>query len=211
VEDPIDMLSLRRLVKHLLNCTLWFGGDRHRRIEMAAVRWHVVMSLDGYVAAPGDDMGWVFDVAGPSDTVDDMVRTTGAVVMGRRTYEVEDRDRPGIYGGAWKGPLFVLTHDPPATVPEWMSGTFVHDGVEAAVEKARAAAGDGKVGILGAGIARQCIEAGLLDEIVVQVAPILLGDGVRLFDSPGGGRIALERTGLTESGRLTDLSFRVAR
>ena len=178
---------------------------------MAAVRWHVLMSLDGYVAAPGDDMGWVFDVAGPSGTRDEMVRTTGAIVMGRRTYEVEDRERPGIYGGAWKGALFVLTHEPPASVPDWMTGTFVHDGLAVAIEKAQAAAGDGKVGILGAGVARQCLDAGLLDEIVVQVAPTMLGDGVRMLDSPGGRRVNLERTGVAQSGRLVDISYRVVR
>jgi dihydrofolate reductase len=176
---------------------------------MTVVAWHVVMSLDGFVAAPGDDMGWVFEVIGPSDTGDEMVRTTGAIVMGRRTYEVEDRDRPGIYGGAWKGALFVLTHEAPADAPDWMTGTFVHDGVEAAVERAKAAAGDRNVGILGAGIARQCLEAGLLDEIVVQVAPVLLGAGVRLLDRPGGRPIRLEKASVAESGQLTDLRFRV--
>ena len=175
---------------------------------MTTVSWHVVMSLDGYIAAPGDDMSWIFDVFGPSATVDEMVSTTGAIVMGRRTYEVEDRDRPGVYGGRWKGALFVLTHEPPARVPDWMTGTFV-DGVEDAVAHAKAAAGDAKVGLLGASVARQCLDAGLLDEIVVQVAPVLLGDGVRVFDLPGGRQIKLEKTTVAESGRLTDLSFRV--
>jgi dihydrofolate reductase len=177
---------------------------------MTTVSWHVVMSLDGYIAAPGDDMNWIFDVFGPSATVDEIAGTTGAIVMGRRTYEVEDRDRRGIYGGSWKGALFVLTHEPPAQAPDWMTGTFV-DGVEDAVAKAKAAAGDGKVGLLGAGVARQCLDAGLLDEIVVQVAPTLLGDGVRLFDVPGGHRIELEKAAVAESARLTDLSFRVLR
>jgi dihydrofolate reductase len=176
---------------------------------MTAVSWHVVMSLDGFIAAPGDDIGWIFDVYEPSDTGDEMVTSTGAIVMGRRTYEVEDRDRPGIYGGAWKGALFVLTHEAPATVPDWMTGTFVHGGVEDAVRSARTAAGDRNVGILGAGVAKQCLDAGLLDEIVVQVAPVLLGDGVRLFDRPGSHQIKLEKTRVAESGQLTDLRFRV--
>jgi dihydrofolate reductase len=176
---------------------------------MAAVAWHVVMSLDGFVAAPDDDMRWIFDVIGPSATSEEIVAATGAIVMGRRTYEVEDRDRPGIYGGAWKGPFFVLTHEAPATVPGWMTGTFVHDGVEDAVTRAKTAAEDRNVGILGAGIARQCLDAGLLDEIVVQVAPILLGDGVRLFDRPRGRQIKLEKTSVAESGQLTDLRFAV--
>ncbi|MDX6669490.1 MAG: hypothetical protein QOK04_2870 [Solirubrobacteraceae bacterium] len=176
---------------------------------MTAVAWHVVMSLDGFIAAPDDDMRWVFDVAGPSESAEEMVRTTGAIVMGRRTYEVEDRDRPGIYGGAWEGPLFVLTHEAPETVPDWMSGTFVNGGVEDAIARAKAAAGDRKVGLLGASIARQCLDAGLLDEIVIQVAPVLLGDGVRAFERPGGQQIRLDKARVAESGDLTDLWFRV--
>jgi dihydrofolate reductase len=176
---------------------------------MSEVVWHVVMSLDGFVAAPGDDMRWIFKVAGPSATADEMVRTTGAIIMGRRTYQVEDRDRPGIYSGAWSGPLFVLTHQAPSTVPDWMTGTFVRDGIEDAVFRARVAAGDRNVGILGVNVAQQCIDAGLLDEIVVQVAPILLGDGVRFFDRPGGQPVALAKTTVAESGQLTDLRFRV--
>jgi dihydrofolate reductase len=175
------------------------------------VTWHVAMSLDGFIAGPGDDMGWAFDYGGPSETFDEMVSTTGAIVMGRRTFEVEDRERPGIYGGAWNGALFVLTHEPPASVPDWMTGTFVHDGIEDAVARAREAAGEKRVGLLGASIARQCLEAGLLDEIVVQVAPIMLGGGVRLFDPPEQQRVRLEKTGVTESGDLTDLTFRVLR
>lgn len=135
--------------------------------------WHIVMSADGFIAAPRDDMSWIFEITEPSDTVDEMVQSTGAIVMGRRTYEVEDRDRPGVYGGAWNGPLFVVTHAAPAIVPDWFSGTFV-DGVAEAVANAKAAAGDRNVGILGAGIAHHCLEADLLDEIVVQVAPVLL-------------------------------------
>jgi dihydrofolate reductase len=167
------------------------------------------MSVDGFVAGPDDDMRWIFDFFGPSETADEMASTTGAIVMGRRTYEVEDRERPGIYGGAWEGALFVLTHEAPETVPDWMGGTFVHDGVEDAIAKAKAAAGNGKVGLLGAGVARQCLGAGLLDEIVVQVAPVLLGDGVRMFDTPGSQQIKLEKTSVAESGQLTDLRFRV--
>jgi dihydrofolate reductase len=173
------------------------------------VCWHVVMSLDGYTAAPNDDMSWVFDSWGPSATVREIVTGTGAIVMGRRTYEVEDRDRPGIYGGTWSGPLFVVvTHRPPTSVPDWMTGTFV-DGVADAVAQARSAAGERKVGLLGASVARQCLQAGLLEEIVVQVAPVMLGHGVRLFDPTHGRRIKLEKTAVTESGQLTDLRFRV--
>lgn len=178
---------------------------------MTEVLWHVAMSLDGFVAAPGDDMSWVFDFAERSETRDEIVASTGAIVMGRRTYEVEDRIRPGIYGGAWTGALFVLTHKPPATTPDWMTGTFVHDGVEDAVARAKAAAGELDVGILGPTIARQCLELGLLDEIVVHVVPILLGGGTRLVDRPDGPPTRLEKMRVRESGQLTDLRFRVVK
>jgi dihydrofolate reductase len=174
---------------------------------MTAVFAHVVMSLDGFIARPGDDMRWVFDYAGPNETAEAAMRTTGAIVMGRRTYEVEDRDRPGIYGGRWKGALFVLTHRAPATVPDWMTGTFVHDGIEDAVARAKDAAGDRNVGILGSSVARQCLDAGLLDEVLVHVAPIVLGDGVRFLE---GAPTRLEKIGVSESGPLTDLRFRIA-
>jgi dihydrofolate reductase len=180
---------------------------------MSKVLWHVTMSLDGFIAGPGDDMTWVFDHwgEGPNPTADKVIEETGAIVIGRRTYEVEDRDRPGIYGGAWSGPYFVLTHEPPANPPEWMTGEFIDEGIETAVARADAAAEGKAVGVFGAGIARQCLDAGLLDEIVVHVAPVLLGDGVRLFDAAGGRRIDLERTQLDRTGQLTDLRFRVRR
>jgi dihydrofolate reductase len=176
-----------------------------------AVVWHIVMSLDGFIAGPDDDTQWIFEVFEGSDTVDEMARTTGAIIMGRRTYEVEDRDRPGIYGGAWKGSLFVLTHEAPTEVPDWMTGTFVDDGIEDAVAKAKAAAGEKHVGLLGASVAHQCLDAGLLDEIVVQVAPVMLGDGVPLYRRDGGKQVKLEKTAIAESGPLTDLRFRVRR
>jgi dihydrofolate reductase/uncharacterized protein YhbP (UPF0306 family) len=167
--------------------------------------------LDGFIAGRGDAMDWVFGWPGRSAVADDVMATTGAIVVGRRTYEVEDRERGGFYGGAWSGPFFVLTHEPPATVPDWMTGTFVTDGVEDAVARAKGAAGRGNVVVFGAAIARQCVEHGLLDEIVVHLAPVLLGDGVRLFGGPGSPRVDLERTTVAASGQLTDLRFRVVR
>jgi dihydrofolate reductase/uncharacterized protein YhbP (UPF0306 family) len=175
------------------------------------VLWHITMSLDGYIAGVDDAMDWVFGWPGPNAVADEIVATTGAIVVGRRTYEVEDRERGGFYGGAWKGPFFVLTHRPPATVPEWMTGTFLDAGIADAVAQARAAAGDRNVVVFGAGVARQAIERGLLDEIVVHLAPVLLGDGVRLFDVAGGARVDLEPTAVTTSGQITNLRFRVAR
>ncbi len=156
-------------------------------------------------------MDWVFEYPGPSATVTEVIEATGALIVGRHTYEVEDKLRGGFYGGAWTGPFFVLTHDPPAEVPEWMTGTFVNESIPSVVAGAKAAAGDRDVGVFGADVARQCIDHGLLDEIVVQLAPVLLGDGIRLFESPGTERVGLERIDVSESGQLTDLRFRVVR
>jgi dihydrofolate reductase len=178
---------------------------------MAAVVWHVTMSLDGFIAGPDDAMDWVFEYfsEGSNETAREVIETTGAIIMGRHTYEVEDRYRPGIYGGAWAGPYFVLTHEQPAAVPDWMTGTFINEDIEAAVARATAAGGGKNVGILGADLARQCLERGLLDEIIVHLAPVLLGDGVRLFAAPGGRRVRLEPTQIGRTGNLADLRFRV--
>jgi dihydrofolate reductase len=185
--------------------------ERDRGGSVAKVLWHVTMSLDGFIAGPDDAMDWVFEYPEANTTADEVIRTTGALVVGRRTYEVEDRNRGGFYGGAWTGPFFVLTHDAPAAVPEWMTGMFVDDGIEDAVARAKAAAGDKNVVVFGADVARQCIELGLLDEIVVHLAPVLLGDGVGLFGGPGAERVDLERIGFGQSGQLTDLRFRVVK
>jgi dihydrofolate reductase len=146
------------------------------------VLWHVTMSADGFIAGPGDAMEWVFEWPGRTRSSTRVIGSTGALVVGRHTYEVEDRMRRGFDGGAWNGPYFVVTRAPRETAPDWMTGTFVGEGIVAAVERARAAAGDRNVG----DVARQCIDHGLLDEIVVHLAPVLLGDGVRLFDVPAG-------------------------
>jgi dihydrofolate reductase len=102
----------------------------------------------------------------------------------------------------------VLTHHAQdAPVP---GVTFVGD-LDSGVAAAKAAAGDKYVNIRGAEVARQCLDAGLLDEIFVCVAPVMLGDGVRLFDRPGGTNVKLERLSLTQAQRATNLWLRVVR
>jgi len=170
------------------------------------------MSLDGFIAGPDEAMEWVFDYFSEEtdETAGEVIETTGAIIMGRHTYEVEDRYRHGIYGGAWTGPYFVLTHEPPAVVPDWMTGRFINEEIESAVARATEAAGGKKVGILGADLAKQCLERGLLNEIIIHLAPVLLGDGVRLFAAPGGHQVRLEPTHVGRNGPLTDLRFRVS-
>jgi dihydrofolate reductase len=177
------------------------------------VLWHTLMSLDGFIAGPDDDMRWAFEVElGPDETIDEVVRATGALLVGRRTQDVEDREQPGFYGGAYRGPFFVLRHDPPAEPPvvKGVTGQFLDVGIEEAVAIAEQAAAGRNIGVLGATVARQCLEAGLLGEILVHVAPVLLGDGVRLFDRPGGQAVKLEPISVRESGQSTALRFSVA-
>jgi dihydrofolate reductase len=150
------------------------------------------MSLDGFMAGPGGDMQWLTKHLGPNPVADALVPQVGSLLVGRRTFGGDDPNRgtdsEGAFGGQWHGPCVVLTHRPPeVTAPDT---TFVGD-LETAVAAAREAAGGRYVNVLGADVARQCVAAGLLDEILVLVVPELLGDGTRLFDWPGGHAVDL--------------------
>src|SRR3954465_823246 len=180
--------------------------------RMGKLLWHTVMSLDGFTAGPNDDMKWVFGVdGGGGQTVDEVVSSTGALLVGRRTQDVEDRLQPGFYGGAFRGPFFVLRQAPPREPPvvKCVTGRFLDVGIEEAVAIAKEAAGDGNVVVLGANIARQCLEAGLLDEVIIHVAPVLVGDGVRLFERASGGPVKLEPISSVDEGGMTVLRYSV--
>ena len=167
---------------------------------MGKMQWQCTMSLDGFIAGPGGDMAWLTEHLGPNPTVDEVVGEVGALLVGNRTFRGDDPHKGTTkegkpYGGGWTGPQFVLTHHAPDTpVP---GVTF--------------APGDKYVGILGAEVARQCLDAGVLDEILVCIAPVLLGDGVRLFDRPGGTNVKLERLSLSHAPHATNLRLRVVR
>lgn len=155
-----------------------------------------------------------------SDLVHESTQATGAVVMGRKMYSGGSgpwEDDPNA-GGWWgddppfHAPVFVLTHHAREQL-ELEGGTtfaFVTDGVESAVRQARAAAGEQDVLVAGGGAAvQQCLAAGLLDEIQVHVAPVLLGSGVRLFEdaSPAG----LEVTRVVAGPVATHIRYRLVR
>lgn len=138
-----------------------------------------------------------------------LVDETGAVVTGRRTYDIAN---------GWNGngplpgrPLFVVTHRVPAAVPEGEGRyTFVTEGVAQAVTRARAAAGDGSVSLMGASVPQQCLRAGLLDEVQIHLVPVLLGSGTRLFDHLGGS-VRLEQVRVVDAPGVTHLRYRVVR
>ena len=178
---------------------------------MAKVLYSVTMSVDGFIAGPRGDMGWLTPDLGPDPAVDALISEIGALLVGNHTFRGDDPHRGTPregkpFGGGWSGPQFVLTHSPPA-IP--VPGVTFVGTLDSAVAAAKEAAGDRYVNVLGASVARQCLDAGMLDEIVVFIAPVLLGDGVRLFDHPGGAVVRLERLSLTEGPKASSLRFRV--
>jgi dihydrofolate reductase len=179
---------------------------------MAKLQYQCTMSLDGFIAGPGGDMSWLTEHLGENSAVDEIMHLTGVLLVGNRTFGGDDpykgTEHEGEpYGGGWSGPQFVVTHHPR---PSGGGVEFVTDLVDA-VEQAKAAAGDKYVGVLGAEVARQCLEKGLLDEVFVSIAPLMLGDGVRLFDHPGGTNVRLECLRVSEAPSATTLHFRVVR
>jgi dihydrofolate reductase len=141
------------------------------------------------------------------------IERTGAVVMGRRTFEMGDPD-------SWVGeyefqvPIFVVTHHPPEVAPkqdEHLTFTFVTEGAEAAVDQAKAAAGDKDVQVVGGpDLVGQLLNADLVDELRIDVMPVLLGGGLRLFDGLER-EPRLETQRVQEVGARTSLAFRVLR
>ena len=175
------------------------------------VVWHTTMSLDGFIAGPNHTMDWVFEYPASPDAMK-IMQLTGAMLAGRNTYDVGVRDTGkesgAPYGGAWSGPVFVLTHRRPTGVQD-PSITFLDGDIRQAVATASAAAGDKNLEVLGANVARQCIEAGLLYEIVIHLTPILLGDGVHLFERLNAEPVHLERVSVDQSSQVTAFRFRV--
>jgi dihydrofolate reductase len=202
---------------------------------MGNVRTGLSVSLDGFIAGPNDGPEAPMGVGGEKllawysagDTEyrlpgSDMVfmvsaqtaeylaetrRTTGALVFGRRTFDL-------THGWGGKHPLdvpvFVVTRSVPQDwVYEGSPFTFVTDGLESALDQAKAVAVDKHVGVGAAGIVQQCIKAGLLDEIHIDLVHVLLGGGVSLFDHLGTGPIDLQSTRVIDGTGVTHLTFRV--
>jgi dihydrofolate reductase len=144
--------------------------------------------------------------------MDAIIEETGAVLMGKRTFEMGDPDSfVGEY--EFQVPIFVLTHEEPRVRPkedERLTFTFVTDGVESAIAQARAAAGDKAIQVVGGvSVVHQLLLAGLVDELRVDVMPVLFGGGLRFFGSGGLEHVQLEKVGVQEVGARTSLIFRV--
>ena len=180
------------------------------------------MSLDGFIAGAnvgkeypmgmhGENLHtWLFST--PKDKVDadverEMFAKTGAVILGNRTFEIG----VDLWGDVpFPVPAFVLTHKKRETLIK-KSGTFIFvtDGIESALQQAQAVAGDKDVRLMGADIAQQFLSAGLIDEIQINHVPILLGDGVRLFEHLGIKNSQLEKDRVLDSPHVTHIRYRV--
>jgi dihydrofolate reductase len=181
----------------------------------AAVIAGMTISLDGYVAdssGSADRLYTDLDDLRKSPYMQTLIEETGAVVMGRKAFEMGD---PDSYVGNYEFqvPIFVLTHHPPSVPPkqdERLTFTFVADGVASAIEQAKAAAGDQNVHVVGgASVVRELLRGGMLDELRIEVVPVVLGRGVPLFGGFEPEGIRLEKIGVEEFGPRTRLRFRV--
>jgi dihydrofolate reductase len=199
--------------------------DRTKEVDMTKVIFDMSMSLDGFVkasnATPEEPLGeggerlheWGFgeDERDREVLAVQAERDTGAIIAGRRTYD----DSLPWWGADGPHPptrVFVVTHEAPDAVPEGSVYTFVTDGIESALEQAKAAAGDKNVAVMGGpDIGRQFIEAGLVDEIGVHLVPVLFGSGTRIFEHLGGEHIQLETTSVIETPAAIHLRFRVVK
>ncbi|WP_163583194.1 dihydrofolate reductase family protein [Gracilibacillus saliphilus] len=200
---------------------------------MGKVILDISMSLDGFIAGVNDNQkqplgeggeliqNWLFSGDQPSryneffklsainkEIFDGPVPMTGAMVVGRRTFDIVN---------GWGGshpiqdvPIFIVTHEAPVSyVEDKTSFTFVTSGVEDAIVQAKEAANGKNVSIGTASIAQQCIKAGLLDEMHLHVAPILMGKGIRLFDQIGSEQIKLEPQEVTDGSNVTHLKYKL--
>lgn len=182
---------------------------------MARVIVGMTVSLDGFVEDVSGSNGRLYPDLGAlqgSAYMNAAIDETGAVLMGRRTFEMGD---PDWYVGNYEFqvPLFVLTSEPPAVAPkqdERLTFTFVTDGLASAVAQAKAAAGDKAVQVVGGPtVVNALLRDGLVDELHMDVMPVLLGDGLRFLALTSTEHVRLDKIGVEEVGARTSLRFRV--
>jgi dihydrofolate reductase len=198
---------------------------------MATVVGDLSMSLDGFIAHPDDGVDHIFDwyETGPvevpsaeprltfrvSEASAPLLRSTfdrvGAFVSGRRLFDLTNGWDGRHPAGA---PIFVVTHEAPeGWTPKYQvcPVTFVTDGIESAIRQASSVAGDKDVAVAGPNLIQQCLDAGLLDEIRVNLAPVLIGRGIRFFDNLAHTPVLLDDPEVTEGTRVTHLRYRITR
>jgi len=174
------------------------------------------MSLDGFVNDANSDVQGLnpdFEELHDVPSFKRMIENTGAAIMGRHTYEMADPFMWANEDYEFQTPIFVLTHNPPEKYPPGngkLSFTFVTDGIDSAVSQARQAAGGKDVQVIGADTIQQCLNAGLCDELQLDIMPVLLGQGLRLLEHIDTDKIKLERTRVEETTPIrTSITFKV--
>lgn len=184
---------------------------------MAAVIAGMTMSRDGFVADPNGGVARLYsdmDVLKGSETMNAAIEATGAVLMGRKTFQMGDPDSY-VGNNEFQVPIFVLTHHPPRTPPKQdgrLTFTVVANGVAAALAQAKFAAGEKAVQLVGgASVIQQLLGEGLVDELHADVMPVLLGGGLRLFEHLDPDRVHLEAIDVQTAGPRTSLTHRVVR
>jgi dihydrofolate reductase len=189
---------------------LGIGGEQLHEWVFGLRSWREPHGRSGGETGPDDDL------------LRESFASNGAIIMGRRMFSSgsgpweDDPNADGWWGDEppFRAPVFILTHHARETVTKQGGTTFnfVTDGIEAALEQAQAAAGEKNVGISGgANVFQQYLNAGLVDEMLLHVAPVLMGDGVRLFENLGERQAALECTQVVDSPAVTHLRYRVVR
>jgi len=174
------------------------------------------MSLDGFMNDRHGDVSRLYpdlEALRRTEMLQEEIQTTGAVVMGRRAYDMAEGD---VTDYEYQVPIFVLTHHIPEKMAkgqnDQLTVTFITDGIVSAIQEAKGAAGDKHVMVVGgAHTAQQCLRAGLVDEIHIGIVPVLLGEGLRFFEPLDNEQMELERTRVFESPTRTDLWFRVVK
>lgn len=178
---------------------------------MAKVFIHATITLDGFMAGVDGDMGWMSDLEAIDkdyEVVNKVMAEIGAIVGGaNKTNTIEEDGIP--YGGSLKVPVYLMTHNAHEPIEKkGVTYTFVVDDIAQAVEAAKKDAGDKNVSLLGGKISRQCLQLGLVDEIILDVEPLLLGDGISLF-SGLGKKIKLKRLETSAFASETHMRFSV--
>src|SRR5690606_37246748 len=176
------------------------------------------ISLDGFV---NDAHGSVeklypdFEEMHTVPSFQETIKNTGAVVMGRHVYEMADPFEWVNDTYEFQTPIFILTHTPPGKYPPGngkLSLTFVTEGIESAISQAKTAANSKDVQVIGANTIQQCLNAGLCDELQIDILPVLLGKGIKLFENIETDHIQLERAKVEEmTSARTSLTFRVVK
>lgn len=187
---------------------------RDERFHMGKVMAGMTVSLDGFMNA--ESVNGDFELLLQAPSFKEMLENTGAVIMGRNVYEMAD---PFLWINddyEFQCPLFIMTHNPPEKYPEGnekLSVNFVTDGIESAIKKAKVAAGDKMVQIIGgADVIQQALNSGLVDEFGVDIMPVLLGDGLRLLENLDTDKIKLERISVSETTPMrTSIMYKVAK